>query len=234
MAVKISKKIIGYNVIKPEEIEAAKAKAEEEAKATAIADAESNVIQMHEKVERPPVLIGNTYKIRTPVSEHAMYITINDIVLNEGTPHELRRPFEMFVNSKNMEHFQWIVALTRISSAVFRKGGDVTFLVDELKAVFDPRGGYWQPGGRYLPSIVAELGEIIEKHLISIGLMGKPELDEHQKAFVEKKREEFELESPASSDFPETAQLCTKCNTKAMLLMDGCMTCLNCGNSKCG
>ena len=94
-----------------------------------------------------------------------MYVTINDIVLNEGTEHEQRRPFEIFINSKNLDHYQWIVALTRIISAVFRKGGDVTFLVDELKAVFDPRGGYWQPGGKFMPSIIAELGHVIEKHL---------------------------------------------------------------------
>ena len=99
------------------------------------------------------MLVGSTYKIKTPVSDHAMYVTINDIVLNEGTPHEQRRPFEVFINSKNLDHFQWIVALTRVISAVFRKGGDTTFLVDELKAVFDPKGGYWQPGGKFMPSI---------------------------------------------------------------------------------
>ena len=134
----------------------------------------AKVIRMHEKIQRPEVLIGSTYKIKTPVSDHAMYVTINDIVLNEGTGYEQRRPFEIFINSKNLDHFQWIVALTRIISAVFRKGGDVAFLVDELKAVFDPRGGYWQPGGKFMPSIIAELGYVIEKHLQSIGLMRKP------------------------------------------------------------
>ena len=133
---------------------------------------------MHEKLERPEVLIGSTYKVKTPVSDHAMYVTINDIVLNEGTPHEQRRPFEIFINSKNLDHYQWIVALTRIMSAVFRKGGDVTFLVDELKAVFDPRGGYWQPGGKFMPSIIAELGHIVEKHLIEIGLLKGPDLEQ--------------------------------------------------------
>ena len=99
--------------------------------------ASSNVIQMHEKLERPEMLIGSTYKIKTPLSEHALYVTINDIVLNPETPYEKRRPFEIFINSKNMDHFQWIVALTRIISAVFRKGGDATFLVEELRSVFD-------------------------------------------------------------------------------------------------
>ena len=137
----------------------------------------AKVIRMHEKLERPEVLVGSTYKIKTPISDHAMYVTINDIVLNEGTEYEQRRPFEVFINSKNLDHFQWIVALTRIISAVFRKGGDVTFLVDELKAVFDPRGGYWQPGGKFMPSIIAELGYVIEKHLQTIGLIRKQQLD---------------------------------------------------------
>ncbi|HEY9183382.1 MAG TPA: NrdJb, partial [Gammaproteobacteria bacterium] len=136
----IDKKIVKYAVAKDEEKPKAAPAPESER-------AESNVIRMHEKLERPEVLIGSTYKVKTPVSDHAMYVTINDIVLNEGTEYEQRRPFEIFINSKNLDHYQWIVALTRIMSAVFRKGGDVTFLVDELKAVFDPRGGYWQPGG---------------------------------------------------------------------------------------
>jgi hypothetical protein len=185
------------------------------------------------------VLVGSTYKIKTPVSDHAMYVTINDIVLNEGTEHEHRRPFEVFINSKNLDHFQWIVALTRIISAVFRKGGDVTFLVDELKAVFDPRGGYWQPGGKFMPSIIAELGYVIEKHLQTIGLMPRPELDEHRKKLIDEKRAEFEARSKqadafARGHYPDGAQLCLKCSTAAVVMMDGCMTCLNCGDSKCG
>ena len=164
----IDKKIVKYAVAKDED----KAKPAPEPERSN----ESNVIRMHEKLERPEVLIGSTYKVKTPVSDHAMYVTINDIVLNEGTKYEQRRPFEIFINSKNLDHYQWIVALTRIMSAVFRKGGDVTFLVDELKAVFDPRGGYWQPGGRFMPSIIAELGHIVEKHLTEIGLLKGPDL----------------------------------------------------------
>jgi hypothetical protein len=190
-------------------------------------------------VQRPEVLIGSTYKIKTPVSDHAMYVTVNDIILNEGTEHEQRRPFEVFINSKNLDHYQWIVALTRIISAVFRKGGDLAFLVEELKAVFDPRGGYWQPGGKFMPSIIAELGYVIEKHLQTIGLMPRAELDEHQKKLIEEKRAEFEARGKqadafSKAHFPDGAQLCTKCNTVAAVMMDGCMTCLNCGDSKCG
>jgi hypothetical protein len=185
------------------------------------------------------MLIGQTYKIKTPISDHAMYVTINDILLNEGTEYEQRRPFEIFINSKNLDHFQWIVALTRIISAVFRKGGDVTFLVDELKAVFDPRGGYWQPGGKFMPSIIAELGHVIEKHLQAIGLIRKTELDSHQRRLVDEKRAEFEARARqtdafAKGHFPEGAQLCGRCSTAAVVMMDGCMTCLNCGDSKCG
>ena len=168
-----------------------------------------------------------------------MYVTINDIVLNEGTEHEQRRPFEIFINSKNLDHYQWIVALTRIMSAVFRKGGDVTFLVDELKAVFDPRGGYWQPGGKFMPSIIAELGYIVERHLIEIGLLKSPELSTEQRKMLAEKRADFEAhggqkDAFADSRFPEGAQLCGKCSTAAAVMLDGCLTCLNCGYSKCG
>jgi hypothetical protein len=139
-----------------------------------------NVVHMHEKLQRPPVLSGSTYKIKTPLSEHALYVTFNDIVLNPDTEHELRRPFEMFINSKNMDHFQWIVALTRIASAVFRKGGDVTFLVEELRSVFDPQGGYFKKGGKFMPSLVAEIGDVLENHLCEIGILKSPTLDVHQ------------------------------------------------------
>jgi hypothetical protein len=241
MTIKIAKKIVKYNVQKPDDKPA-------DVKPTLVVDPDefqdkngrtAKVIRMHEKVERPDVLIGSTYKIKTPVSDHAMYVTINDIVLNEDTQYEQRRPFEIFVNSKNLDHFQWIVALTRIISAVFRKGGDVTFLVDELKAVFDPRGGYWQPGGKFMPSIIAELGYVIERHLQSIGLMRKPMMDDHQQKILDEKRAEFEARAKqadafAKSHFPEGAQLCAKCSTAAVVMLDNCMTCLNCGASKCG
>src|SRR5450432_1722481 len=231
MTVKIDRKIVKYSVQKPED-KAATEKAAELAKAALAHQPETvkdrhgrstNVIQMHEKLERPEMLVGSTYKIKTPISDHAMYVTINDIVLNEGTGFEQRRPFEVFINSKNLDHFQWIVALTRIISAVFRKGGDVTFLVDELKAVFDPRGGYWQPGGKFMPSIIAELGYVIEKHLQTIGLMARPEMDPHQRKLVEQKRAEFQASTKQQDAFsrghyPEGAQLCQKCNTAAVVM----------------
>lgn len=234
--VNIGKKIVKYQVRKKEEAAAPdKAPVRGELKARK----DGKVVWMHEKLERPDVLIGSTYKIKTPVSDHAMYVTINDIMLNEGTEHEHRRPFEIFINTKNLDHFQWIVALTRIISAVFRKGGDVAFLTEELKAVFDPRGGYWQPGGKFMPSIVAELGFVIERHLQTIGLMPAAEMDEARKALIEAKRKEWadrdrQSDAFAEDKYPEGAQLCAKCSTAAVVMMDGCMTCLSCGDSKCG
>ena len=250
MAIKIEKKIVKYEVQKPAEAAAAKAaeKAAADRAAAAANPAEevtrdrngrmAKVIRMHEKVERPEVLIGSTYKIKTPISDHAMYVTINDIVLNEGTDYEQRRPFEIFINSKNLDHFQWIVALTRIISAVFRKGGDVTFLVDELRSVFDPRGGYFKKGGKYMPSLVGEIGDVIESHLKFIGMI-ESRGDERSAAYIAQKREEYAARTAESSSeeegaFPKESLFCSHCNTKAVIIMDGCLTCLNCGDSKCG
>ncbi len=249
MAFKIEKKIVDYKVVTEEEKQRVEeAEAEAQAKATAAAEEErqSNIIQMHESVERPEMLIGSTYKIKTPDTEHAMYITINDIFLNQGTEHEQRRPFEIFINSKNMEHFQWILALTRITSAVFRKGGDVTFLIDEMRAIFDPKGGYWKKGGRFVPSLVAEIGDVISDHLTRIGMIKSEGMTDTQKQILAEKRAQFEEKAEAQASikaeeeadsegqFPAGSSLCKKCSTKAVILMDGCMTCLSCGDSKCG
>jgi len=228
MAIKIDKKITSYNVVS-EDDKAAQA---------AAAQAQNNIVQLGEPLSRPEKLVGNTYKVKTPVTEHALYITINDVVVNEGTAQEHRRPFEIFINSKNMEHFQWIVALTRVMSAVFRKGGDVTFLVEELRSVFDPSGGYFKKGGKYIPSLVAEIGEVVEQHLLEIGMLSKSIPDEHQQKLIAEKRAEYmekhAHEATNNEGFPPGAQLCAKCSTKAAIIMDGCLTCLNCGESKCG
>ncbi|HIC8800300.1 NrdJb [Aeromonas veronii] len=227
MVKKIDKKIVAYKVRTKDE-------PQEDL------SVQDDVVHMHETVLRPERLMGTTYKLKTPehVSEHSLFITINDIILNEGTVHETRRPFEIFINSKSLEHYQWIVALTRIISAVFRKGGDVTFLVEELRSVFDPKGGYWNKG-KYVPSLIAEIGNVIESHLTEIGMLKAPGLDEHQQAFLAEKQAELKAaqeaeEQQAGSGFPDNAALCYKCHTKALVLKDGCMTCLNCGDSKCG
>lgn len=166
---------------------------------------------------RPSVLHGTTYKVVSPVYEHAMYVTINDLV-EDGK----RRPFEMFVNSKNMEHYQWIVALTRTMSAVFRHGGDVSFLVEELKSVFDPKGGYFKKGGKWMPSLVAEIGEVVEEHLLSIGLPVKPSGASQDAA------QDTKVSKPTSSKIQ-----CQKCLQYAVVISEGCRTCMSCGDSKC-
>lgn len=230
MTIKINSKIVDFEVAKPE---------------TELPVAQAAVVleEMHEKLKRPDRLEGSTYKIKTPTSEHALYVTINDIVLNPGSDHETRRPFEIFINSKNMDHFQWIVALTLIISAVFRKGGDCTFLVEELRSVFDPKGGYMKRGGRWMPSLVAEIGDVLELHLKKIGMISD-EVDAHQQAYLEQARAEFASRQPqhqldpecddSATSYPAGAVLCNKCHTKAMIMMDGCQTCLSCGESKCG
>ncbi len=199
----------------------------------AAASAREDQEEMHEGLDRPETLRGTTWKLKTPddVSSHAMYITINDVVLNEGTANELRRPFEIFINSKDMRHFQWIVALTRIMSAVFRKGGDVTFMVEELRSVFDPKGGYWSRRSRqYQDSIVAEIGDILAMHLHDIGLLDQAE----KRAGKSPAPRPEEAAQDADSAFPAHARLCDQCQRKARVMLDNCLTCLNCGDSKCG
>ena len=233
--IKLDKKIVSYKVLTPSN----DATLPEEP--TSEVGLEQAIEMMTENVSRPEELHGSTYKVKTPQSEHALYITINDIILNPGTDSEQRRPFEIFINSKNMEQFQWVVALTRVVSAVFRKGGDCTFLAEELKAVFDPQGGYFKRGGKFMPSLVAEIGEAIEDHLTKIGMIKVGEITESQRAVLAEKRAEYDTRESRLSEngktdgaFPASASLCGKCMTKAVILMDGCMTCLNCGDSKCG
>ena len=255
MAIKINQKITGYNVVQSEDSAAERSASAPPKQSSPAAPKQAEVIQMHESLERPETLIGSTFKIKSPLFEHALYVTINDIVLNAGTKYEQRRPFEIFINSKNMDHFQWIVALTRVLSAVFRKGGDITFIVEELKAVFDPRGGYFKAGGVYMPSIVAEIGTVFEQHMKNIGLIRDPEMDEGTRKLIDEKRRayealgaskkkpevgaltavtEAEAEAAETLTFPAGSMMCDKCNTRALVLMDNCQTCLNCGYSKCG
>lgn len=211
MTTRIEQKITAYEVVKP-----------------GTGQEEATVTQIAPLLERDDVLEGTTYKIKTPLSEHALYITINDVVMRRGEDDEHKRPFEIFINSKNMENFSWIVALTRVISAVFRKGGDVTFLVEELKAVFDPRGGYYKKGGKYMPSLVAEIGEVIQQHMVSIGMMEgqltTPELEAKRKEAKEKLGEEAAAKG----------NLCDKCGAMGVVRLDNCDTCLECGDSRCG
>lgn len=187
---------------------------------------------MAEHVQRPAKITGTTYKLKPPGSEDAMYITINNITLNSGTKHEETRPFEIFINSKNMNNLQWVLALSRVISAIFRKGGDYSFLIEELKSIFDPSGGYWdvlEGKSKYVPSIIAGIGYILEEHLNSlyfVPLLSKVLEVEPVPAEVTK--------PPQDSAGYKNASLCSKCSTKAVVMMDGCPTCLECGDSKCG
>lgn len=187
--------------------------------ATAREASTGEVVYISEPLERPQTLKGITYKLKWPDSPHAIYITINDVVLSGH-----RRPFEVFINSKNMEHYAWTVALTRMMSAVFRRGGDVSFVVEELKAVFDPRGGAWI-GGKYVPSILAAIGGVIERHLISIGFIS----GEGMGLKTDPTAEVYDLGAGRTG-----AAECNSCGSSAMRMSEGCMTCTDCGYSKCG
>ncbi|MBI1170139.1 adenosylcobalamin-dependent ribonucleoside-diphosphate reductase [bacterium] len=176
------------------------------------------VVYLSDPLDRPAALEGQTYKIKWPGSEHALYITINDILIAGH-----RRPFEVFINSKNMEHFAWTVALTRMISAVFRRGGDISFVVEELKAVFDPRGGAWMEG-RYIPSILAAIGGVIERHLIAIGFIEGEGLG---------LKSDPKAEVMVVGGAPKGAS-CPNCGSYDLRMVEGCMTCANCGHSKCG
>ena len=180
-------------------------------------DSGADVVYISEPLNRPEALEGQTYKVKWPDSEHAIYITVNDLVLNGH-----RRPFEVFINSKNMEHFAWTVALTRMISAVFRRGGDVSFVVEELKAVFDPRGGAWLEG-KYIPSILAAIGGVIEEHLVNTGFI----LGKGMGLKTDPKAEVVNLSQSRSLS-------CSSCGQFEMRMAEGCMTCGNCGYSKCG
>jgi ribonucleoside-diphosphate reductase alpha chain len=176
----------------------------------------AEVVYLSEPLDRPAALEGQTYKLKWPGSEHALYITINDVIIAGH-----RRPFEVFINSKNMEHFAWTVALTRMVSAVFRRGGDISFVVEELKAVFDPRGGAWMEG-KYIPSILAAIGGVIENHLISIGFIAG---------------EGMGLKSDPKAEvavMASRAKACSSCGSYDLRMVEGCMTCASCGFSKCG
>jgi ribonucleoside-diphosphate reductase alpha chain len=185
------------------------------------------VVYMTQPLSRPEALPGQTYKLRWPDSEHALYITLNDIV-QDGR----RRPFEVFINSKNMEHYAWTVALTRMISAVFRRGGDVSFVVEEMKAVFDPRGGAWMDG-KYVPSLLAAIGDVIERHMIEIGFLPHERAERSLTAKVVNLPASDPSVSQTYQALPRRAQ-CPKCGEAALIRIEGCDQCTSCDYSKCG
>jgi ribonucleoside-diphosphate reductase alpha chain len=167
-------------------------------------------------LSRPEVCTGSTYKLKLPDSEHALYVTINNTEHNGKV-----RPFEVFINSKNMEHYQWVIALTRVVSAVFRQTDDASFLVQELKSVFDPRGGFWKQGGEYVPSLVAEIGNCLERHMVAIGAMDKPEAKTHGQTGC------------TIGDKKPVGNQCPSCGSMSLVKQEGCDNCMACGYSKC-
>lgn len=182
----------------------------------------TEIIREAATIERPTIVEGRTYKINPAVTDSAMYITINDIVLEDGS----RRPIEMFISSKHVAHQQWINALTRMISAIFRKPGPFLFVAEELGEIFDPAGGYFSEG-KMMPSVVAHVGDVLKEHFQFIGVLNKPELTKVQKEVIAEKKEQADAQGIKM-------EACTSCREEAMLMLDGCMTCTSCGASKCG
>lgn len=200
--VKIDKKIVGFKVVKDDEVKPIPA--------------------THVLIERPEMIHGRTYKVKTPLCESALYITINHCEVNG-----IIRPFEIFINSKDMRHFQWIVALTRLISAIFRHGGEVSFLIDELRSVLDPSGGAFHKG-KYIPSLVSVIGDVIEQELISLGLHQRDDsLKEAAVAMLSEKQ------AKTKSKISDGKLVCHKCGEKEVVVSGGCESCLACGWSRC-
>lgn len=209
----------GCTTYRPNDVTGSVLSVSESSEAAPEADQGADVIYMAEPLDRPQALEGNTYKLKWPDSEHAIYVTVNDVIINDH-----RRPFEVFINSKNMEHFAWTVALTRMISAVFRRGGDVSFVVEELKAVFDPRGGAWVQG-IYIPSILAAIGGVLEQHMIAIGFLEGEGLG---------LKEDPKAGQQVVNLNENRGKACPSCGQFDMQMVEGCMTCRSCGHSKCG
>ncbi len=209
----------GCTTYRPNDVTGSVLSVSESSEAAPEADQGADVIYMAEPLDRPQALEGNTYKLKWPDSEHAIYVTVNDVIINDH-----RRPFEVFINSKNMEHFAWTVALTRMISAVFRRGGDVSFVVEELKAVFDPRGGAWVQG-KYIPSILAAIGGVLEQHMIAIGFLEGEGMG---------LKEDPKAGQQVVNLNENRGKACPSCGQFDMQMVEGCMTCRSCGHSKCG
>ena len=205
----------GCTTYRPNAVTGSVLSVSEQSEDTPELDSGADVIYMSEPLDRPQSLEGRTYKLKWPDSEHAIYLTINDVIMNGS-----RRPFEVFINSKNMEHFAWTLALTRMISAVFRRGGDVSFVVEELKQIYDPRGGAWIKG-KYIPSILAAIGGVIETHMIATGFL--------EGEGTGLKQDYLANQASVSSEKP-----CPSCGQYDLQMMEGCMTCVSCGHSKCG
>lgn len=229
MAIVIDKKIVSYHVSSSPSQDAPNIKDQ-------LDDQQESYDVLHEKVVRPTALDGCTYRIKTPVCDHAFFITINNIVMNPGTKYEHVSIFEIFINSKNMDNFQWITSMTRVLSAVFRKGGDVAFIVEELNSIHDPKGGYFQ-GKKYVPSLVSAIGDVIKHHMQKFGIIPEDEVDPHIQKYLNDKKAITVPTTSADTDqdteIKDNATLCPKCLELSVISQGGCLVCLTCGDSKC-
>ena len=207
---KIDKKIVGWSV-----------------KTNTDDKGNTHTVKEAETLERPRIVEGRTYKISPAVTDSAMYITINDLILEDGS----HRPLEMFISSKHVPHQQWITALTRMVSAIFRKPGPFLFVAEELQQIFDPQGGYFTKGsdgkGKMVPSVVAHVGTILQEHFEHIGLVDRPELSKETQVVIAEKLAQAEEKGMSM-------RVCQKCHQPAVVRLDGCDTCTSCGDSKCG
>lgn len=217
MTVKIDAQIVGCEVVKPG--------IDERGAVIQSPDTQTMTMQPY---ERPSALYGSTYKITPPTMNAALYVTINDLVLPDGT----RRPFEVFLNSKDVTHAQWMTAVTRLLSAVLRQPLPFEFAIAEMKETVDPNGAYFipkgNPGGKgKCGGIVAHIGRVLEEHCKASGAIKKTEPQAAQKLALAEKKAEAEARGIAK-------QTCPKCGMQGMVMMDGCLTCVECGDSKCG
>ena len=231
MAVKIGHKITSFAVVSEED------KAKQKA---ATASVVKEVEFVSERMERPDRLSGETFKVKPNYFDReykAYYVTINYITLNKGEPTEMVRPFEVFIRGGETEHSEWVTTATRLLTSMFRKGGEYEFMLDELKEVTDTKGGYNLGKGRRANSVIAHIAFVIEDYLKEIGAIKTEQVSESQLQYLESKKEEYVKGTGESVDkesgFPENSQVCASCHTKAAILMDGCLTCLSCGHSKC-
>jgi len=173
------------------------------------------------KEPRQDVLNAKVYKLKSSFVDYAIYITLSYKLDDNGN----RIPYEIFINSKDLTKSAEYAVLTRLISAVFRRSEDPTFIIEELKSIYDPNGGHFKEG-RYYPSIYAEIGDILEKFFFDIGIMKKKERKEmSEQGPAAPKKDEINLE----------LKICPKCGQKSLKLEGGCMACMNpdCGYSKC-
>jgi hypothetical protein len=236
--VKITQRITGWGIKKDAEVIEERLTREEWEQRYPRLPEVVNKFGIHEKVKRDPILKGETYQINTPKEAHSLYVTINDQIIDGE-----RFPFEIFVNCKNMQHFQWVTALTKVISAVFRKGGDISFLIEELSNVFDPAGGHFTKGnkhkkGKFMPSLVAELGEVLRLHLEGLKeqqntqIIGIP-LENVVSTVLDVIVEETLVNNRDEKIKKPTGSLCPECYTLSMVMQEGCLCCKECGYSKC-